>query len=221
MDGRRALLLLALVCACDRPSRPAGRDTGDAIARLMDLGATQVDVDANGRIVRVNLSGTAASDEDLRHLEGLVNLEGLALAGTEVSGVARLRGLAKLAYLNLDRTRLTDRGLAPVAELPGLRSLYVGSDRLSDAGLAHLASLTGLRSLFLRGSRITDRGLAHLRRLGKLEALVLFTPRVTDTGLDHVAALGGLTFLQLAEAEISDAGVERIKLALPDCEVVR
>ena len=75
-------------------------------------------------------------------------------------------GLTSLTDLSLAGTRVTDGGLASLAELPRLRWLNLwGCTDVSDAGLPSLAALRNLRSLTLWGcTGVTDKGAAALGR---------------------------------------------------------
>src|SRR5262249_10317164 len=66
-----------------------------------------------GPAVRLNLSGTAAADEQLALLSALPQLEELSLAGTKVTdaGLVRLQDLRKLKALHLADTATSDEGL--------------------------------------------------------------------------------------------------------------
>ncbi len=97
--------------------------------------------------------------------------------------------------------KITDAGLAHLAELPSLYSLNLSMcDNITDAGLAHLAKLTLLSSLDLRRcTNITDAGIAHLSKLALLSSLNLsICPNITDVGLAHLATLTLLSSLDLS-----------------------
>ena len=69
---------------------------------------------------------------------------------------------------------------------------------------------------------VSDAGLERLQKTcPNLERLALSDPsRVTDAGLTHLARMPALRSVNLAgNANVTLAGVEKLKKALPDCEV--
>lgn len=159
------------------------------------------------------------TDDGLRHLAGLKQLEDLSLSGKKLTG----SGFRHLAGGNLKRVHLgyggtdggiTDDGLAGVAKLATLQLLNLwGNKAVSDAGLAHLKNLTNLETLNLQDTGVTGPGLAHLAKCGKLEQLNLGKAPVTDAGIDNLPALPKLTHLWLGKTKITPAKLEKLKQA--------
>lgn len=97
------------------------------------------------------------------------------------------------------------------------------SDRITDAGLAHLAELVRLRKLDLSTQSISDKGLLNLAKLDALEELVLASEsaylseemkksppgsKITGSGLAALAGATKLTRLDLrAVSGLTDAGL--------------
>ena len=71
------------------------------------------------------------------------------------------------------------------------------SSKVTDAGLALLANLPSLTSLAVPKTHVTDAGLVHLANLLNLEFLNFFRTGVTDAGLIHLANLTSLTYLDI------------------------
>ena len=64
-------------------------------------------------------------------------------------------------------------------------------DQITDAGLAHLAGLPSLQSLYLDGTEVTAAGLVHFQKMPALRYLTLDgpqtqTPRFTDTDIANL-----------------------------------
>ena len=135
-----------------------------ALDALKAKGALAMRVAANVNVVDVNFSlvGKDVADGDVKLLNGLE---------------------PTLVWLNLARTSVTDKGLAPVANFKGVRRLHLENTAVTDAGLKHLAGLGELRYLNLYGTGVTDAGLASLAGLSKLEKLYLWQTKVTDKGV--------------------------------------
>jgi hypothetical protein len=116
-----ALLLICgpRVCAQSRNS-----EQERAIARIEKLGGkVEVDDTSPGKpVIRVDLHGTKATDDDLKQLKALTQLQKLNLGWTEVgdAGLEQLKGLTKLQRLVFDNTKVTDAG---VKHLKGLIDL--------------------------------------------------------------------------------------------------
>jgi len=53
-------------------------------------------------------------------------------------GLAHLKGLAKLKWLNLNDTKITDAGLIHLEALPSLEMLYLQKHGRSEGGVARL-----------------------------------------------------------------------------------
>jgi Leucine-rich repeat (LRR) protein len=76
-----------------------------------------------------------------------------------------------------------DRVLDHVKGLTKLKALGLGDNRITDVGLAKIANLTGLESLDLDGTLVTDHGLDSLRGMTKLKHLRLENTAVTREGI--------------------------------------
>ena len=74
-------------------------------------------------------------------------------------------GLMKLAVLNLKGARIDGPGLANLADLANLKTIYLDSSQVSDDGLAGMEKLTALRALNLAKTHISDKALVHLKPL--------------------------------------------------------
>jgi hypothetical protein len=132
-------------------------------------------------------SATAVTDEGARHLAHLENVENVHISGSRMGDAAleALSKLPKLTRMSLQQNAFTDSGLAHLADMQQLRSLWIGMSKgkITDAGLAHLAGLEALEQLDLQQSQITDAGLEHLKGLKNLRSLYLSNARVTEVGL--------------------------------------
>jgi internalin A len=159
----------------------------------------------------LSLGHTAVSN--LSPLSGLAGLRRLHLNSTQVTDLAPLAGLAGLECLSVKTTAVAD--IRPLAELTGLQTLSLARTRVAD--LTPLASLYGLESLYLDSSQVTDlRPLAGLRSLA---SLTLNDTRVSD--LQPLIGLTSLRTLYLTGTAVSDQAIEGLRLALPNCRIVR
>ena len=92
--------------------------------------------DANGGLFETILTDEDAilSDEGLRSLRGLVNLEWLDLGGTRITdaGVAHLHGMTRLKKLNCQGAALTDEGVRHLADMANLEQVLTAWVELED-----------------------------------------------------------------------------------------
>lgn len=130
------------------------------------------------------MNRTKITDEGLRHVAGLAELEVLAINGTNVTGdgLSYLRNCRKLKGLPMSDTPLTDAGLSHISHLQQLEWLQLNGTQITDEGLSQLSGLTNLESLQLRDTSITDRGLEHLSSLKSLKELLLRGTETTTKG---------------------------------------
>jgi len=150
------------------------------------------------RVVLVGLGETKVTDDDLKILGKLPNLENL----------------------DLSKTRITSAGLAHLRGLKNLRVLSLWKTQVDDAGLEHLEGLTKLWQLSIDETRITDAGVAHLKGLTSLEEwLGLADTRITDDGVKYLTALTKLRHLNLRRTQVTPAGVATLKGVLLNTEI--
>jgi Leucine Rich repeat len=142
--GFRLIVLTGMLCllGCRGPTgNPAEQE---AIAVITKLGG-KVELDrpgAEGRVVKVYLHSTRATDADL----------------------ASLVKLPKLKNLFLGKTGIGDAGLQHVAKCQGLETLSLNSCPVTDNGVESLATLKQLKTLNLQETSITKPGLAKLQK---------------------------------------------------------
>ena len=180
-----ALMLIGATMGCGGPLEKLG-------ARLMR--------DDYGKIVKVDLSGTQTTDEELVHL----------------------KGLPRLLELNLSNTAITDVGLSEHIEgLTSLLGLDLSKTEVTDTGLEHVKRLNQVLYLILSDTKITDVGLKQLKHLTRLKQLVLSNTEVTDEGLEYVKGLTHLTKLDISGTKTTYTGAAELKDDLPNCFIAR
>ena len=129
-----------------KPTRVDGTEaspqTSQQIARaaLEQIGG-RLQVDREGHVTAVRLSGTKVTDQEL----------------------ANLRHFHRLQMLRLRRTKVTDDGLAHLRDLRQLISLDLDETWITDAGLEHLRGIYSLEVLDLSETEATPQGVERLR----------------------------------------------------------
>ncbi len=139
--------------------------------------------EANAQAVE-KLQQTGALCMKLAQDTNLLDVE-FQLNGPNISDaqVPLLAPLAEQVYwLNLANTKVTDSGLAPIAQLKNLRRLHLEKTQVTDAGLTNIKGLTNLDYLNLYGTNVTDAGIAQLAGLKNLKELYVWQSKVTDAG---------------------------------------
>jgi peroxiredoxin len=114
---------------------------------------------------RLTLAQVAITDEGLAPLAQLSSLETLYLTDTPITGAGlrHLQHLPRLREIALDGNRLKDFELAQLDGLASLKILEV-HEGISDRAVAYLKQLKGLRRVLLHRTNITDAGVDELRR---------------------------------------------------------
>ncbi len=94
------------------------------------------------RVTAVTFYDEPISDDNLKHLSGLTNLQSVYLVNTQVS----------------------DDGVKHLSGLTNLRVLWFVNTQISDHGVKHLSKLTKLDQLRLDGTRVTYEGVHTLKQ---------------------------------------------------------
>ena len=172
------------------------------------------------------------TDRALVYIGEIPNIENLTLHWNENitdAGIAYLKKLGNLRKLDIAHSKATVRGIAHLAEVKSLDSLWLPGQIMNDEVLFHLAKLPNLKELHVarphyndpkrNRTYYTDRGLAMLPGLKKLEVLSIGSIGVTDEGMSHIAALANLRDLNIFGCPITDAGCTKL-LALKSLETL-
>jgi hypothetical protein len=182
--------------------------------------ATLIDVIKLGRLTSLDLTGCAITDAGLQQLVRLTVTQ-LHLAETAVTdvGMQHVGRMDGLRLLNIEKTNVTDAGLALIVELPNLGDLWLRSTKVTNAGLKQLQSVQGLWRLSIGSPEITDDGLIHIAGLKNLSGLSVHDAPVSDFGVKQLGSLPRLRQLTLASTKVTDAGVNALKQLRPQLTV--
>ncbi|MCC6575311.1 MAG: hypothetical protein IT462_16165 [Planctomycetes bacterium] len=116
----------------------------------------------------------ASSVDEINKLPA--DTKALILSKASDEMVAALERLAKLEDLSFERDKatVTDAGLAPIAKLANLRSLWINVTVLGDGCFEHLGKCPALEKFsFMYNQKVTDAGLRKLSTLRALRELDL------------------------------------------------
>lgn len=132
---------------------------------------------------QLNVSDTNITDAALKNFPvelTKLNLEGTAITDEGMPAISQLQGLSNL---NLDSTKISGRGLRSLTSLPQLSTLSLRGVALVDAYVSTLSQLPSLQTLHLNYTMITDAGLTRLKTAAKLTNLYVGNTQVTDDGV--------------------------------------
>ena len=136
------------------------------------------------------------------------------------AGLAHLAEMANLEQLGIASARIDDSGIERLKSLMNLKQLDLYHTLISDAGIVHLQGMSQLKRLFLCETSITDAGLANLKPLSQLESLMLNgDTKITDVGLETLSGHSMLLELGLRGTKVTAAGVAKLQAALPKCKI--
>ena len=194
--------------------KPLPKAQADAIAAIKKLGGNVQLDNTTGEVTTVRFDfSSEIADAGLAHLKGMTSLTYLDLAGTEVTdaGLEHLKELTTIRRLDLSYTNVTDAGLVHLKGMTRLGHFEFSGTKITDAGLEHLKDLTAMADLWLGSIRITDAGLEHLKGMTSLKRLIISDTEITDTGLVYLKGMTSMRVLNLRDTYITDAGLVHLK----------
>lgn len=135
-------------------------------------------------VIGVDLSNTAVTDGDMRHLLNFKQLQHLDVRLTKIGdgGTQYIGFLKNLKTLNMFRTNLTDAGLERLKNLKDLETLLVGGTKITDEGMKSVEKLSKLRKVSVFRTDVSDAGLKSLEKLTALEVLLIGESKITEEG---------------------------------------
>ena len=117
-----------------------------------------------------NVSKSQLTDQALKHISMMRNLEKLIIWGAEIS----------------------DEGLIDIAKCKSLKQLWLCETGINGEGLKHLSTLARLENLDLCGTRVTASSLEPLRTMRSLKSLSVARTQVSQQeALEYYASRSG------------------------------
>ncbi|MCC6793724.1 MAG: DUF1553 domain-containing protein [Candidatus Hydrogenedentes bacterium] len=167
------------------PAAAAGSEA-EAEAQLLAKLADGVQPAAAETIEPVKQIGGLAMPLDLKSPLLSVNLQyGADKVNDEA--LAKLAALApQVTWLNLAGTKVTDAGLAQVANLKKITRLHLERTEVTDAGIANLAGLENLQYLNVYGTKVSDASIDALQKMASLKKLYVWNSQITKEGADKL-----------------------------------
>ncbi|MBI1310478.1 SUMF1/EgtB/PvdO family nonheme iron enzyme [bacterium] len=166
------------------------------------------------RLELLHLDGQGITDEGLRRLPSLKQLEKLQLAGTSSQGLI-LEHFSDSPLRTFSCSGLTDQGARLLGSFDQLRDLSLDGSPITGEGLSAIAALSWLDRLSLQNcASLRDADFAVLGNLYDLRTAQLQHTSAGDAAVTGLTRLNNLRELQIGSEKLSDAGVRRI------CEIV-
>jgi hypothetical protein len=198
---------------------------------------TQLEAFAPSSLSDLDLTNSGITDENLKFVASLANVEYLSLAndtygtGERIpgrpqnhitdAGLETIRGLRQLLRIQLGGTDVTDECVKHLLEMPHLKCIYLEGTHVTGNGMAQLSALKDLGILELNGCSISADGYKELSRLTNLISLGLNNSGMTDADLDELNTLSQLGILRLRKNNVSNEAVTRFSEAHPKCIIDR
>ena len=176
------------------------------------------------RVNSLILVDSDVSDSQIAELSRFRHLGGLYLDRTAVTddGLACLSIMTDLVALSLRRTSVTELpSLSHMSKLVELDISFTNVKEVDVTGLDSLATLT------LRATQLNDAGLANMSPLPELRSLDIAgagtNMAITDDGIGHITArkFPKLRLLYLYNCEVSQREVDRLMSEFPGIEIHR
>ncbi len=123
------------------------------------------------------------------------------------TSLAKLAGLSQLTALHLDHAiRIDDANAAILANFKNINHLHMVVNGLTAAGLAELAKLPKLQTLFLdmKGQHITDKELPRFLALTQLKEFYIYTSDIDDPTYRRLLAMPSLVTLSIYGGQLTD-----------------
>jgi hypothetical protein len=123
-------------------------------------------------IEEIRLELPDVTDEGMKSLAAMKSLKSFTITGGRPGvgdqGFAHICTISTLEHLEMINTRVTDRDLSLLKDLPNLRSLSLQHSahwgtQFTDAGLQDLKALTRLKMLYVSGGLASDAAIKELR----------------------------------------------------------
>lgn len=171
----------------------------------------------------LDIQNSDISDNDLKLLVNSDRLRNLVLKNTKISNAAlsHIARIKSLERLNLSHTAITDDVMSELGHLPNLSGLFIPGTAITDEGIKNLCQNAPPRfqEITLSTTKITDNAIVELQKLGTISSLSLLSTNITDACVDELVKFKRLKFLEIRRTNLSTASLNRLKEALPDCEI--
>ncbi|MDP6447238.1 MAG: protein kinase [Pirellulaceae bacterium] len=172
---------------------------------------------SGGRLVHVTTA------EQVDKLSDAAVLTGVGIRNADPWDAAhmdRLRQMTQLTSVSFYGTAVDDDQVPVLVDCPNIVMLQLERTNISDHGLALLGEATRLRDVAVgQNDLITNNGLRHLANLVGLERLSVRQTKISDEGLKSLHGLKNLTYLNVQGTNVTREGIENFSSQLPVCKI--
>jgi hypothetical protein len=141
----------------------------------------------------------------------------------ELAGLKELSDVS-IVSLTVASSELTDAGVAEIAKLKNIESLYLSAcGKITDTGLSHLAKLPNISFLwFTANPLISDEGMKSIGQMKNLRSLSLFgCTKISNAGALQLSQLKRLEFAFFGMTGVNEAGIQELRELMPKCKLQR
>jgi len=179
---------------------------------------------SSGSLESLEVGWTQITISGLSELSRLKNFVSLRTHrnGIRADGsILQIGGVSKLRVLSLTSASLRDEDLVCLKNMKSLEWLQV-EGAISDKGMADLAGLNSLETLYVRGSGLTDKALSYLSGMKKLTSCRVDGGEFTQEGLHYLQGLKALSHLEIvSNNDIPARAVDGLRRQLPNLYTLR
>jgi hypothetical protein len=148
---------------------PISEADEDDILNLRKLGLLVNPAAKDQAFLDVNaVNAHGLSDKELAELSSIQEqIVRLKLGQTKLTDkfMPQLSDMPLLIQLDLDHTTVSDKGMVALEELKYLESLNLYGTQVSDAAISSLAKIKSLKRVFLWQSKFSEAGVAKLKKI--------------------------------------------------------
>ena len=148
-----------------------------------------------------------------------------SLTDAALAHIAKLYRTAEVPLLRFGvlHTPVSEAGIISVLKsMPTeqVESVWISHTRSTTRVVDEIEGMTNLEELWAAGLPITDEELNRLELLTKLESLDISKTQLTDKAVETLSAFKNLKRVDVRETGVTSVGAEKLKYALPTCEVL-
>lgn len=130
---------------------------------------------------KLNLGFNKISDEGLKHIKGLINLDGLILVSTDIQFNLEV-DFKNLLALNLAGTKINNESVKNINKQSRLKNLNIAYSGVNN-DFIHSLKLDNLELFILRDTNINDECIKKLTHFTKLKELDIRNTKISKEGL--------------------------------------
>lgn len=197
-----------------KPAVPAGPTPEQIVAQFTAMRPDQItdgslsqlasSPEAAAQITEIDMQGAQVSGTGLAALQGLPNLESLAVGGPHVSAdaLAVVGKAQSLKSIDLSNSAANDRVVSELSQIPHLQTLNLQGTQVTGGSATALGAMHELTELSLVGTAADDQVVASLTA-APLRKLNLASTRITNASLPLILKIETLESLNVSFCQVT------------------